>query len=259
MDIVKKLVPKYCSWLVAFCKEVVGVGNSQRLLFYGALGVIKDFANIVAFFIPLKVVMVLSNPDILSLDFFASSSIDIEKFIVYSGALFLLLMLVSFVCHVVLAVLIHHSARQLWKVNKTKFPSIVAYKNLYQQLVDTITHILIIIVGLAVVLLLDKYLSMPIVIVIVNCIAASIWLSRYTKREIRVSPLKKPKLVFKLFSDIGFSLTFICIIIEYYLNKDMNVLFTLLAVLISKIVFSNIQQLFLKQRILFVKHYIKKQ
>lgn len=257
MNRLEKTIPSYFIWFLTFFKEVVGKGNGPKLLLFAVLGVLKDFANIAAFFIPLKVVMVLSKPDILSSGIFASVEIGIEDFILYSGLAFVVLVLVSLVCHVILTMFVHHSARQSWIKNRMIFPNRGLHQRLYQQMVDTITHSLIIIIGLIGVFLLDKYLSLPIVIVIVNCILASVWLSRYTKKELRMSPLKRPKLVFKLLTDFGFSLTFVFIIVEYYNNEDMQVLFTLFAVLLSKILFSNIQQLFVKQRLLFVRNYMK--
>jgi len=258
MDIVEKHIPPYFTWLLTFFKQVVGAGNGQKLLLFGVLGVIKDFANIAAFFIPLKVVMVLSKPDILSSGFFSSMALDIEEFILYSGISFLFLVIVSLVCHVVLTMFVHHGAKQSWINNKVEFPQRGLHQRLYQQMVDTITHSLIIIIGLVAVFLLDKYLFLPIVIVIINCILVSVWVSSYTQEELRASPLKRPKLIFKLLTDIGFSLTFVFIIVEYYHNEDMQVIFTLFAVLISKILFSNIQQLFMKQRLLYVRNYMKK-
>ena len=244
MSFREKFIPQYFTWYFIFSKLVVGDGNGLKVLFFAVLGVIKDFANIAAFFIPLKVVMVLSKPDILSSGIFASISIDIETFILYSGFSFLVLVLISLVCHVILTMFVHHSARQSWIENRVKFPKRGLHQRLYQQTVDTITHCLIIVLGLVGVFFLDRYLSLPIIIVIINCIIASVWLSHYTKKELRVSPLKRPKLIFKLLTDMGFSLTFIFIIVEYYHNDEMQVLFTLLSVLISKILFSNIQQLF---------------
>jgi len=257
MDIVKNFVPRYCTWFIVFFKEIVR-SRSQTLFLYGILGVIKDFSNIAAFFIPLKLIMVLSNPDILSSNLFTLGSIDIEKFIVYSGILFFLLVFVSLVCHLVLTMLIHKSAKLLWASNSTEFPSRTKYKNLYQVMVDTITHVLIITVGLVSVLFLDKYLSIPVVTVIVICVAASIWLSGYTKENVLASPLKDSRLVFKLLADLGFSLTFVFIIIEYYFDSNMDFLSTLFAVLMSRIIFRNIQQLFIKHRRLFEDYYIER-
>jgi hypothetical protein len=258
MDIIKKLIPRYCTWFVVFCKKVVRSRN-RTLFLYGILGAIKDFSNIAAFFIPLKLIMVLSNPDILSSNFFTLGSMDLEKFIVYSAVLFFLLVFVSLMCHLVLAVFMHKSAKLLWAAsNSTEFPSRTKYQNLYQVMVDTITHVLIITAGLVSVLFLDKYLFIPIVIIIVSCVVASKWLSGYTKENILASPLKNPRLVFKLLADLGFSLTFVFIIIEYYFDSNINLLYTLLAVLMSRIIFRNILQLFVKHRKLFEDYYIER-
>jgi len=258
MDIVKKLVPSYFTWFMVFVREVVGA-RSNTLFLYGILGAIRDLSNVVAFFIPLKLIMVLSNPDILSSNLFSLGSIDIEDFIVYLGILFFFLVCVSLTCHFFLAVFIHKSAKLLWASKSTEFPSRTKYRYLYQMLVDTITHVLIIIVGLVSVLFLDKYLSIPVVVVVFSCVAASIWLSSYTKENVLASPLKDPRLVFKLFTDIGFSLTFVFIILEYYFDSNMNFLYTLLAVLMTRIIYRNIQQLFIKHRRLFEDYYIERQ
>jgi hypothetical protein len=256
MYITRSPALNYCYWFVDFAKRVLGVGNGKLLLFYGFLGAMKDFAGVAAFFIPLKVVMVLANPDILSSISFTSNPIDIESFILYSGISILFLMLVSLSSHILLTILIHKSVKQSWVNNSVEFPSRAQYQNLYQSIVDNTTQLLIIVVGSIVVLILDKYLFIPIIFVIFTCVAVSSCLSRYSKSDLHSSSLKKTRLIFKLCADLGFLLTFMFIILEYYFNEDLNVLFTLLAVLISRIIFSRIQQLFIKQSTIFENFYI---
>lgn len=254
MNIVKKFLPRYCIWFVVFFQEVVKPSR-KTVVFYGLVGAIKDFSNIVAFFIQLKLIMILSNPDILRSDLFALGLFNIEKIIVYLIILFFALMFVSLACHMFLAVSVHSSVKLLWENKVDKFTSKVKYKNLYQLMVETITHILIIIAGLVCVLFLDKYLTIPIIAVIFTCIWASLWLARHPVRNLLTSPFRDSRMVFKLLADIGFSMTFVFILIEYYFVNDMVFLYTLLAVLISRILYRNVQELFIKHNRLYQDYY----
>jgi len=164
-------------------------------------------------------------------------------------------MAISFVSHMFLSALVHKNARSLWNDKLDEFPSKTKYKNLYQLMVDTITHLQIIIIGIGCVLFFDKYLSIPLLMVVCLFIIAAIGLSKYTKFELLASPLKEPKLVFKLLSDIGFAIIFVFIIVEYFINSEMNFLYTLLSLILSRIILRNIQQLFIKHRRLFDDYY----
>lgn len=245
---------RYCRWFTAFFENVVQP-HKRKVYFYGMIGAIREFSSTVAFFIPLKMIMVLSNPSILDFQLFSTDKITMQEFIYFSVFWFFTLLTISFLCHMVLPTLVHKNTSFLWPNKKSIFPSRTKYRNLYQLMVDSITHLLIIFFGLFCVLLLDMYLFVPLVVAVIFFIVAAIRLAKHTKNILLATPLKDPKLVFKLISDIGFSITFIFIIVEYFLNDNMNFLFTLLSLIMSRIILRNIQQLFVKHRRLFDEHY----
>ncbi|MFC1546020.1 hypothetical protein ACFL4I_01200, partial [Pseudomonadota bacterium] len=146
MKVVSLFTCGYCRWFFVFYQKVVRPHNGV-LYFYGAIGAVRDFSNIVSFFIPLKLVMVLSNPDILKLQFFSLNNINLEEFMYYSAFLFFVLMVISFVCHIFLKYFVHRKAESSWGIKKDEFPDRLKYQNLYQSMVDTITHLFIIVVG----------------------------------------------------------------------------------------------------------------
>jgi hypothetical protein len=115
--------------------------------------------------------------------------------------------------------------------------------------------VLIISLGLIGVLFLDVYLFLPVFVTLVIFIIVGILLSKYKKNDLLSNPLKNPKFIFKFIRDFGFSLTFLFIIIEYYSNINMNFLFSLMSVLLSRIILINMQQLFIKHRGLFDDYY----
>jgi len=142
-----------------------------------------------------------------------------------------------------------------WLDKNNEFPSRTKYRGLYYVMLDTVTHVLIIFLGLIGVLFLDVYLFLPVFITLVIFIIVGILLSKYKKNDLLSNPLKNPKFIFKIIRDVGFSLTFIFIIIEYYSNINMNFLFSLMSVLLSRIILTNMQQLFNKHRRLFDDYY----
>jgi len=254
VNILSLLKYSYCFWFFTFYKKIVHP-HGWKFFIFGIIGMIKDFSNIIAFFMPLKVIMVLSNPQILKGQLFGASGVSTDDFVYYSVFLFFLLMFLSLLCHMFLAFYVHKTSHTIWVGKKIDFPSKTKYKNLCQTMVDTVTHILIVVFGLASILFLDEYLAVPSFIILFLISIVSIWLSKNTKKELLAAPLKSPKFIFKIMSDIGFSLSFLFIFIEYYHNSNMNFLYTLLAVLITRIVLRNMQQLFVKHRQLFDDYY----
>ncbi len=244
----------YLRWFSIFFQEVVRPRTSL-IFFYGVISGVRDFLSIVAFFIPLKVVMALSNPEIFKSRFFDIGKINIEEFLYYSCICFFSLMFLSLACHIFLKISVYRSAKSMWEKKKDIFSSRTKYRNLFQVMVDTITHLVIIVVGCACVLYLDKYLAIPVLITLFFFIVSSKLLARHTKNELSSAPLKSPALVYKVISETGFALTFLSIIAEYYFNTDMNFLFTLLALLMSRVILRNIQQLFIKHRRLLDDYY----
>ena len=244
----------YCTWFTAFFRSVVNP-HERSIFFFGILGVIRDFSNIIAFFIPLKVIMVLSSPEILESYILNNVKINIEDFFYYSGIAFFALMAISMACQIVLSLFMYKKSYTAWLDKNNEFPSRTKYRGLYYVMLDTVTHVLIIFLGLIGVLFLDVYLFLPVFITLVIFIIVGILLSKYKKNDLLSNPLKNPKFIFKIIRDVGFSLTFIFIIIEYYSNINMNFLFSLMSVLLSRIILTNMQQLFNKHRRLFDDYY----
>lgn len=244
----------YCTWFVAFFRSVVNP-YEKSLILLGSLGVVRDFSSVVAFFIPLKVIMVLSSPEILESYISNNGKINIEEFFYYSGIAFFGLMVVSMACQIVLSLLMHKRSYIAWLDRNNEFPSRTKYRNLYYIMLDTVTHVLIIFLGLIGILFLDAYLFPPVFITLVVFLIVSTLLSKYKKNDLLSSPLKNPKFVFRIVRDAGFSLTFLFIVFEYYSNINMNFLFSLMSVLLSRIIFINMQQLFIKHRGLFDEYY----
>lgn len=245
---------RYCAWFVVFFKTIVH-SHKGAFFFYATLGVIKEFSGVIAFFIPIKVIMILSNPSILDLYFSIIGKITIRELFYYAGLVFLVLMFVSMICSLLLSVLVHRKSHDLWLTKSDEFSSRTKYKNIYFLMLDSVTHIIIILLGLMCIIFLDAYLFMPILIALISFILISIVLSKYTKNHLLSKPSMDPKFMFKLVSDVGFALVFLFIVIEYYSNTSMNFLFTVLAVFLSRIVLRNMQQLFVKHRRLFDDHY----
>ena len=254
MNAIHKIFPEYIFWFICFFKKVVDP-RYWLIINFGILGAVRDFSNIVAFFIPLKLLIVLSNPSILT-STFGFAPVNLDSFIVMSVSLFFFLIVGSTICHIFLLTVVKRNSEMLWGHKNIEFPSSKMYLKFYQLIVETITHLIIIVVGVFCVIFFDKYLSVPLIVIIFSSFLASIWLANDSKRSLPDSPLKSPKVVFQLLAEIGFSLTLVLIVIEYYLNSDMDFLYTLLAVLISRIIFRNIQQLFIKHTRLFKDYYL---
>ena len=248
-----KAIYLYIVWFQSFFLDVC-CGRPLLMVVYVTLGVLKEISNLLAFFIPLKIVMLISSPLLLATYL---PSFTLHEVINYSFLLFIILIALSTTCLYLLITSVARTSFVLWKTSIIRFPSRTKYRNLYHFVIDILTHITIIVIGAIFIGLLDIFLLIPVLITLAIFILYWTRVSGYSNKYFFSSPIMDPKVFFRLISELGFFLTFVFIIIEYY-NYDINPLYSLLVIITSRVVYRHMNYFFIKNWRIYIDTYLIK-